>query len=256
MRNIAFSLLFLSFSPIAFAQSYDEVVVIEGLCSFELRVKGTQDSIEKHENRFSGRGFLVGHEKHSSLENSEYVLTAGHVISCKPDPRRDFWGYDVLSFKRSELFVEYNGVKYEAIFLKEIFEPGDFGKEDKALITFLAPKNLKHEHFNLAPKNFKYKTGDRVYVFGFLYFNGVIESEKWRRVFQEGRILDIYKLYIASGFMAYPGMSGSPLIIEKRSKLHFWRKNKYVIGIMSRSSSAPSGERIPYSLATRVQKEF
>ena len=256
------ALLFLIFVSVfyfsAFAQSHAEIVVVSGKCSYEFKLKDTENSPEKFSNQFLGRGFLVGHKNHSLSDNSEYVVTAGHVISCKPDLERAFWGYDVISFSSSEVFVEYKGTKYGAIILKEGFEARSLDKEDKGLVAFVMPKNLKHKHFSLTSKNFKYSVGDNVYTPGFLYFGDqrIKESQRWKRVFQQGRIVDIDEFYIYVGFAAYPGMSGSPLMIEKSNKLFFWRKKNYVIGIISRSSLAPSGERVPHSMATRVNKEF
>lgn len=261
MVKIALFLPFfvLFFSCFAFAQSYDEIVAIEGVCSFEFKLKDAENpSLEKYDSRFWGRGFLAEHKKYSFSENLEYVITAGHIIYCKPNPKRDFLGYDIVSYKLSELFVKYKGVKYQGSVISVVYGAENLGAEDRSLISFFIPRNLKHKHFSLASNNFKYGVGDSIYTLGFLYFGdqGVDESQEWKRVFQQGRILDIDKFYIYVSFMSYPGMSGSPLIIEKKNKLFFWKKRKYVIGIISRSLLAQSGERMPYSASSCVYKDF
>src|SRR3989344_8125817 len=96
------ALLFLIFVSVfyfsAFAQSHDEIVVVSGKCSYEFKLKDTENSPEKFSNQFLGRGFLVGHKNHSLSDNSEYVVTAGDVIFFKPGLEKGFLGCHGISF--------------------------------------------------------------------------------------------------------------------------------------------------------------
>lgn len=260
MKYTLFCLMFFLFPILSFSNIYDNLVLVSTRCVYEVENKNTgvkQTILDFPE----GTGYFVTHEKTGQKNlNAEYIITAGHNVSCEPDPE-SFNFFSVISVRRSEIYILFKNVSYPAEVTRENFdmndgkEDGFLHKKDDALLKILMPANITHGHFFISEK---YKIGKIVWVAGFSNIGGFPPRQQiaWIPVYRMGIITEITENLIRFDLQAHNGMSGSPLFWERRSIFPPWRKKQYVAGIVISNTSNINGIFLNSALATRLSRDF
>jgi len=230
----------------------DAVVTIFAHCVYELKPLRYIGEAELFTGDKSGVGFIVDHDNVDSKERIEKIVTVGHVASCQPRAGRDFPGYEVVSFKPAELYVVVGTMTYPATVKKVFINPNEGLQDpDKALVEIRLPRSIRHDHIPLI-KRYVPTVGDEVVVVG-LVPKRIPEGTILRSVYKKAFVEMVFPAFIQVGMRAFPGMSGSPVIVERRM---LWWKRKYAIGTVSMNDENGNGFLLDLFFAATVDRKF
>jgi hypothetical protein len=191
---------------------------------------------------FSGNGFFIKDEDTSR----NLILATGHEVFCHPQKSEKFLAIVnminkpmAMSVRDTTVSVIYKGASYPARVLKPVFlvEP----TRDFAILEVDLPDAIQPDKFPVLYAG--YSIASDVWVYGKVPLN----PGNWHPYLIKAMIAGIQDTMILLSDFAYPGLSGSPLII-------FVEDKPYVIGIMSQNSYfRDTGVPMKLSWAHRLQ---
>lgn len=235
MRVATFCFIFVLFSSISFAQSFeprsvleleDVVVRVRRVCSYP----NIPNPVSSYFN-----AFFVGHQKIGNVTR-EQLIGPGHGMGCDDTPNGALLSLDI--FHRGE--THRGGVPKKVFFTKDFIDPLDL-----AFFEIDIPAQLIHKHIASANIN-EYQVGDEVFLRAF-FEPGNLRSDvfRYKSAFIEWKGKN--SLRISTG--VYPGMSGGLVFLKKKNRF-------YAIGPISRSLFNDRLGFVDVSWASIIPKDF